>query len=69
MILVVKAGSIHTSYKSPGFYFLSSISDLAFKRERPLFKTRRLFSIEQNDALPLIEPKLEWYHIYPAATT
>jgi len=69
MKLVVKAGSIHTSYKSPGFYFLPSISDLAFKRGRPLFKIRRLFSIEQNNALPLIEAKLEWYRIYPAATT
>ena len=48
-----------SSYKSPGFYFLPSIPDPAFKQGRLLFKTRHLFSIERNDVQRLIKAKLK----------
>ena len=68
-----------SSYKSPGFYFLPSIPDLAFKWGRPLFKTRHLFSIKRNDTQHLIKAKLKqcylilamfcWYYVLMLSCT
>ena len=46
-----------SSIKSPGVYLFPSIFDPTFNQGRLLFKTGRLFMIDQNDARHLIETK------------